>query len=70
MTTKAWRSCEKLPDGTVSWMKSDLSVCRPQKLADVERIPTVGKNSTLVQVDQVADQVANLVDDALTDLKV
>lgn len=72
----AVRSCERYADGTVSWANSDLSVCREQRLAVAEERSalvenlTVGRNLTSVEVGQVAEEVVNLVDDALVDPKV
>jgi hypothetical protein len=73
----AVRSCERFPDGTVGWKSSDLSVCREQRLAIAEERSTIlennsvaAKNLTLIGVEQVADEVVDLVDDALMDLKV
>lgn len=75
--TFAVRSCERFPNGTVSWNPSDLSACREQRLAIAEERSAVlenksfaGKNLTLIGVEQVADEVANLVEDALMDLNV
>jgi hypothetical protein len=52
-------------------------VCREQRLAIAEERSTIlennsvaAKNLTLIGVEQVADEVVDLVDDALMDLKV
>lgn len=71
----ASRSCRRLEDGTVTWMKSDLSVCRDRKLALAEQKAVKLENSstgnlTLVEVEQVAAELVSLVDDALVDHKV
>ena len=73
----AVRSCERFPNDTVGWNMSDLSVCREQRLAIAEERSAIlennsvaAKNLTLIGVEQVADEVVNLVDDALVDLKV
>jgi hypothetical protein len=73
----AVRSCERFQNGTIGWNSSDLSVCREQRLAIAEERSAIlennsvaGKNLTLIGVEQVADEVVNLVDDALMDLKV
>ncbi|KAI9556627.1 hypothetical protein GHT06_016417 [Daphnia sinensis] len=75
--TFAVRSCERLTNGTVSWTLSDLSACREQRLAIaeersaiLENISIDAKNLTQIGVEQVADEVANLVEDALMDLNV
>ena len=64
---QAFRSCTRFTDGTVGWMQSDLSVCRAEELKPVS---PPSNNLTSDQVEKVADQVVNLVDGALTDLKV
>lgn len=71
----ALRSCRRLEDGTVTWMKSDLSVCRDRKFAIAEQKAVKLESSstgnlTLVQVEQVTTELVSLVDDALVDHKV
>lgn len=75
-TMYAVRLCRRLEDGTVTWMKSDASACRRHQLVVTEdETPEIvqqpsPKIAATEEVDKIAEQVHQLVDNALIDSQV